>query len=93
MNHSDINESLIGKTVTWTSQSSGTVKEKTGTVVSLVGAEAFISRVIKNNPDLAQYRTRLSMQNPGGPRKHVSVLVAVGRDLYWPVVAKLEVVE
>jgi hypothetical protein len=93
MNIKDVNENLVSKTVTWTSQSGGTNKVKTGTVVAVVDAGKFAETVVRKRPDLARYRTYNSMPNPGASRDHNSVLVAVGIDLYWPLVSRLEVVE
>jgi hypothetical protein len=93
MNSKDVNESLVGKTVTWTSQAGGNSKAKTGTVVAVVAAGKFAEATIRKRPDLARYRTYNSMPNPGASRDYNSVLVAVGNDLYWPLVTRLEVVE
>jgi hypothetical protein len=93
MNIKDVTEAMIGKTVTWTSQSAGVSKTKTGKVVAVVAAGAIVGATIRRRPDLAKYRTCNSMPNPGITRDHNSVLVAVDNDLYWPLVSKLEVIE
>ena len=93
MNLKDVNDSLVGKTVTWTSQSAGTSKTKTGKVVGLLRPGLSVASYLRKNPGLARYRTYDSMPNPGITRDHSSVLVAVGNDLYWPRVAGLEVAE
>jgi hypothetical protein len=93
MNIKDVNESLVGKTVTWTSQAGGNSKVKTGTVVGLVRPGLSVAGYMRKRPDLARYRTYNSMPNPGFTRDHNSLLIAVDNDLYWPLVARLEVIE
>lgn len=89
MNSKDVNESLVGKTVTWTSQSHGSKKTKTGTVVALVHGGVSPDRL--SIVTSGKYRTSNSMPYPGLPRDHNSLLVNVNGDLYWPRVSLLEV--
>lgn len=64
----------IGDRVTWSSQSAGIRKEKTGIVIALVSPGQV--------PD--------GIRNPGLSRDHVSYLIrADGGRLYWPRVMHL----
>jgi hypothetical protein len=72
----------IGDVVTWTSQSAGTRKEKTGTVIAVVPACVGPYKFVK-------WPHRL--RSDGLVRNHESYLVQVGRsnNLYWPRVSQL----
>lgn len=64
-----------GDLVTWTSQSAGSVKTKTGIVMDVIPA--------------GSNRVKDCIPNCGIPRNHVSYLVSVSGKLYWPLVKLL----
>lgn len=75
----------VGDVVTWTSQSGGYSKTKTGTVLAIVPAGS--SPVVPEG-----YRAN-SKAGYGFGRSHDSYLIAVGKVIYWPRVICLNPVE
>ena len=67
----------IGDIVTWTSQSQGFVRTKTGVIMAVVPAGGEADRFGK-------------IGSVGMPRNHESYLVRVEAKLYWPRVSKLK---
>lgn len=91
----------LGDIVSWTSQSNGITREKTGTIVAVVPARQTLQSVMRGRADLNDQRQYNNHDVKfGGMREHVSYLVAVSmqtpqgkprqrQKLYWPLVAKL----
>lgn len=76
----------VGDLVTWTSQSGGFTKTKTGRIVAIVPPRTLADKCLPVGflcNSTAGY---------GGSRDHESYLVQIGtaRRLYWPVVNRLE---
>lgn len=73
----------IGTAVKWRSQANGGVKEKVGIIVDVLPAGARPSRELF--PSLHKH------SGCGFGRDHVSYVVMVGKRIYWPRAAALEV--
>jgi hypothetical protein len=71
----------LGDKVTWTSQSQGYWKTKTGRVVGVIPAGF--------RPHRANWRKYFNHNKPGGPRDHESYIVYAHPHYYWPRVSKL----
>ena len=89
---------LIGDRVTWTSQSNGTTRVKTGTIVGAVPVGISFNRFLSTHNALYQYD--LAPIDGKFGRKDISYLVAVSvqtragtirkrQRLYWPRVKNL----
>lgn len=86
----EVTKDLVGKTVTWESQSHGIMKRKTGKVVAFVPGGGSPRKAIATY-GLYTKSTSSSMPFPGNTRDHNSVLVDVDGNLYWPRISQLEV--
>jgi len=77
----------VGDTVTWTSQSGGRSKTKTGKVVVVVPRRRPLHSL-----EMADTSWKMGHFATYGTRDHESYLVQVGRSnrLYWPLVKYLE---
>lgn len=73
----------VGDAVSWESQAGGFSKRKEGVVVAIVPANEDTDGYVPDG---------MKVDASGWPRKHESYLVQVGnsKDLYWPLVSKLE---
>lgn len=82
----------VGDRVTWTSQSQGTARTKTGEVISVIEPKVDPKHEVF---DLVQTGRHRGAYGGGWPRNHRSYLVLVpcpngGRPvIYWPRVSKL----
>lgn len=72
----------IGDRVKWTSQASGTVKEKEGIVTETIP--------IGSRPNRGKYPRLYRGRDCGIPRDHVSYIVTIEKEYYWPRVKGLE---
>lgn len=72
----------LNSTVTWESQSAGSIKAKTGIIVAVVPADTFVRK--------GQYP---GLGIPGISRNHESYIVKVGSKHYWPRVKHLKATE
>lgn len=75
-----------GDIVTWTSQSQGYTRTKTGKIVAVVQA---------GQEPLTKVPEGCSLGKPGWVRDHESYLVQVDgkKRLYWPLVSKLSLAQ
>lgn len=87
----------VGDVVTWASQSLGSWKKKTGTIVAVVPARVSPKPYV--DAIFEQHKGRVVRTDGGGLlRNHVSYLVLVVAEapskakpkLYWPIVSKLQ---
>jgi len=74
----------VDDVVTWTSQSSGVTKTKTGIVIAVLSAGVDPMSVIP-----PRYFDHHRWQTYGMPRDHESYLVLVEETIYWPRVKYL----
>jgi len=82
----------IGDIVTWTSQSAGLTKKKTGTILAVVPAghdPAKIADAVDPIHPWSRFYYQLSGCF-GNPRDHDSYLILVGPVIYWPRVSLLK---
>jgi hypothetical protein len=71
----------VGDMVTWSSQSQGAWKQKTGTIVEVIHPMF--------DPSKQKYPELWTGAGPGRGRKNLSYIVRVGDRHYWPVASKL----
>lgn len=95
---------LLGDSVTWTSQSNGTTRTKTGTIVAVVPPNVTLTKVFAQRADLNQHNYNLDnipslYYTYCRPRESyiiaVTMLTRTGKrkarpQLYWPRVAWLQ---
>lgn len=77
-----IEQFYVGDKVTWSSQSQGSWKEKTGIVAAVIPSHS--------RPNAEEWPQLFSGVGPGSARRHISYIVIANMRVYWPIAGKLK---